>query len=442
MQCDFKLSRTLINSLQTTKSCYVMEKKSDPAYKIASSCRSCKGSNLVPYLDLGITPLANGLIKPENINKNEARFPLVVCYCRDCSLSQLSVVVNPEILFRDYFYMSSISNTFKTHCTTIAFDLVDTIKLDRDDLVVDIASNDGCLLQEFKKMKIKTLGVEPAVNLAKLANSHGIETLNHFWDNETAIKIAKEYGGAKVITAFNVFAHVDDVHGFVQNIKIALRDDGMFVIEVPYLIDFLEKHEFDTVYHEHLSYFLLKPLQHILDQNGMKIIQVKKYSIHGGTIEVRAVKNNDHSKNMISNVDDFIIVEKNLGFYDAKPYLNFANEVKNIKKNLTELISDLRQKGKKIAGFAASAKGNTLLNYCGIDLNSIQYIVDETPTKQGLLTPGSHIPIVPMSNLENNSPDYLLILAWNFVEEIMIKTKQFKEKGGKYIIPIPKIQIA
>jgi SAM-dependent methyltransferase len=417
------------------------KEKSDAIYKIVSSCRSCKGSNLIPYLDLGITPLANGLIKPENVGKNEPKFPLVVCYCKDCSLSQLNVVVNPEILFRDYFYMSSISNTFKIHCNTIAFDLIDTIKLSHDDLVVDIASNDGCLLQEFKKMKIKTLGIEPATNLAKIANSYGIETLNHFWDTETAVKISKEYGGAKVITAFNVFAHVDDVHGFVQNIKTALRDDGIFVIEVPYLIDFLEKHEFDTVYHEHLSYFLLKPLQYILEQNDMKIIKVKKYPIHGGTIEVRAVKNNIHAKNVTSNIDDFIIVEKNLGFYDVEPYLNFANEVKNIRKNLTELISDLRQKGKKIAGFAASAKGNTLLNYCGIDLNSIQYIVDETPTKQGLLTPGSHIPIVSMSRLESDSPGYLLILAWNFVEEIMAKTKQFKEQGGKYIIPIPKIQI-
>lgn len=417
------------------------EEKSDTTYKIISSCRSCKGSNLMPYLDLGITSLANGLIKPEDVGKNELKFPLVVCYCKDCSLSQLSVVVNPEILFRDYFYMSSISNTFKTHCNKITFDLIDTMKLDHNDLVVDIASNDGCLLQEFKKKQIKTLGVEPAVNLAKFANSYGIETLNHFWDNETAIKIAKEYGGAKVITAFNVFAHVDDVHSFVQNVRTALRDDGIFVIEVPYLIDFLEKHEFDTVYHEHLSYFLLKPLQHILDQNGMKIIKVKKYPIHGGTIEIRAVKNIDYTKNMISNVDDFIIIEKNLGFYNVGPYLNFANEVQNIKKNLTDLIRDLRQKGKKIAGFAASAKGNTLLNYCGIDSNSVKYIVDETPTKQGLLTPGSHIPIVPMSRLENDPPDYLLILAWNFVEEIMEKTKQFKVQGGKYIVPIPQIQI-
>lgn len=417
------------------------EEKLDTTYRTLSSCRSCKGANLVPYLDLGITPLANGLIKPNDLGKNEPKFPLVVCYCKDCSLSQLSVVVDPEIMFRDYFYMSSISNTFKAHCNTFASDLIEVMNLDSGSLVVDIASNDGCLLQEFKKQQIKTLGVEPATNLAKIANSHGIETLNHFWDDKTAAKIAKEYGGAKIITAFNVFAHVDDVHSFVQNVRTALRDDGMLVIEVPYLIDLLQKHEFDTVYHEHLSYFLLKPLQHILDQNDMKIIKIKKYPIHGGTIEVRAVKNNIHTKNTISNVDDFIIIEKNLGFYNADSYLNFANEVQNIKKNLVELICDLRQNGKKIAGFAASAKGNTLLNYCSIDSDSIKYIVDETPTKEGLLTPGSHIPIVSMASLEDDPPDYLLILAWNFVDEIMGKTKQFKERGGKYIIPIPKIQI-
>lgn len=413
----------------------------DEKSKKILSCRICKGNNLLPYLDLGITPLANGLVKPENINKNELKFPLIVCYCKDCSLSQLSVVVNPEILFRDYFYMSSISNTFKVHCNSIATNLTETLQLDENDLVVDIASNDGCLLQEFKKMKTKILGIEPAVNLASLANSNDIETLNTFWNEESANKILQEYGGAKVITAFNVFAHVDDVHGFVKNVKTALNDDGMFVIQVPYMIDFLEKHEFDTVYHEHLSYFLLKPLQYILEQHDMKVAKVKKHSIHGGTIEIRAIKNTPENKNIKSNIDDFIIIEKNLGYYNEESYLNFAKEVQNIKKNLVELIYDLQKQGKIIAGFAASAKGNTLLNYCGIDSNSIKYIVDETPTKQGLLTPGGHIPIVPISNLENNPPDYLLILAWNFVEEIIEKTNQFKTDDGKYIIPIPKIQL-
>ncbi len=418
-----------------------MVEHSENIYRIISSCRSCKGKNLVPYLDLGITPLANRLIKLENIDQKEPKFPLIVYYCNDCSLSQLNVIVDPKILFTDYLYMSSISNTFRKHCNSFALNLKDSLNLSSDDLVVDIASNDGCLLEEFKKLNIKTLGVEPAVNLSKLANSNGIETLNNFWNKEIATKILNEYGGAKLITAFNVFAHVDDIHEFIENIKIALNDNGIFVIQVPYLIDFLEKHEFDTVYHEHLSYFLLKPLQHILEKHNMKIIAVKKYSIHGGTIEIRAMNNNDFIKDISSNVNDFIDIEKNYGCYNSEYYLNFANEVKNIKKNLTELISELSKQGKKIAGFGASAKGNTLLNYCGIDSNSIQYIIDETPTKQNFLTPGSHIPIVPISYIHTNPPDYLVVFAWNFIDEIMEKTKPFKNTGGKYIIPIPETHI-
>jgi novobiocin biosynthesis protein NovU/D-mycarose 3-C-methyltransferase len=409
-------------------------------YRLVTSCRSCGSKDLVPYLDLGVTPLANGMIKPQDIDKDELRFPLIVCYCRECSLSQLNVVVNPEILFKNYLYMSSISDTFRNHCHKVALDLVKLLALKKDDLVVDIASNDGCLLQEFKKENVRTLGVEPAVNLAKIANSAGIETLNSFWNIETAITIKEKYGGAKVITAFNVLAHVDNVHDFVNNVKMALCEDGLFVIQVPHLIDFLEKHEFDTVYHEHLSYFLLRPLQQILEKNGMKIIGVEKYDIHGGTIEVRAAK--DSSKfNPSSKVTYFVTMEKNLGMYTEERYLNFAKEVKNMKTNLVKLIKELQSKNKRIAGFAASAKGNTLLNYCGFDSNSIEYVVDQTPTKQGLLTPGSHIPIVSMTQFENDKPDYLLILAWNFVDEIMLKTKRFKDKGAKYIIPIPKIQI-
>jgi len=410
-------------------------------YRTLSFCRSCKGTNLVPYLDLGITPLANGLIKLENIDKKELKFPLVVCYCTDCSLSQLNVVVDPKILFSNYLYMSSVSNTFKNHCNSFALNLNDSLNLLSNDLVVDIASNDGCLLQEFKKLKVKTLGIEPAHNLAQIANSNGIETLNYFWNYESASKILNKYGGAKLITAFNVFAHVDNLHDFIKNIKIALKQDGVFVIQVPYLIDFLEKHEFDTVYHEHLSYFLLKPIQYILKKHNMKIIFVKKYPIHGGTIEIRVMHDNEYSQNLLSNVDDFIDIENNLGCYNLEYYLNFANEVKIIKKNLTDLIDDLIQNGKKIVGFGASAKGNTLLNYCSIDSKYIQYIIDETPTKQNFLTPGSHIPIVPLSSLYSDPPDYLLVLAWNFVEEIMKKTKSFKINGGKYIIPIPKVGI-
>lgn len=409
-------------------------------YKELNICRCCSDKNLVPYLDLGITPLANGLLKPENISEPELKFPLTVCYCQNCSLSQLSIVVNPDILFKNYFYMSSISNTFRNHCNNVVLNLNRSYNLEKSDLMIDIASNDGCLLSEFKKSGFKILGVEPATNLANIANSSGVPTINSFWNEDTAKKIKNEYNGAKVITAFNVFAHVDDIHKFVQDVATALNDNGIFVIQVPYLIDFLEKHEFDTVYHEHLSYFLLKPLKYVLEKNNFKIINVNKYDIHGGTIEIISAKTSSEYK-ITSQVEDYLTVERNLGLHTIEPYLEFAKEVQNIKKNLLSLIKDLKETNKKIAGFAASAKGNTLLNFCGLTNHDIDYIVDQTPTKQGLLTPGSHIPIIDLDHFNNNKPDYLVILAWNFIAEIISKTREFKEAGGKYIVPIPKIQI-
>lgn len=265
--------------------------------------------------------------------------------------------------------------------------------------------------------------------------------MNQFWSEKSAQYIKDKFDGASLITGFNVFAHVDDVHSFIKNVKIALKDNGILVLEVPYLVDFLEKHEFDTVYHEHLSYFLLKPLELLLRMNGMKVIDVRKYEIHGGTIEIHAVKKESKVKYTENHCEDFLLVEKNLGLHSPDSYIHFSNEVKNMKKNFVELISDLKQKNHSIAGFAASAKGNTLLNFCKLNYSQIDFIVDETPTKQGLYTPGSKIPIVTLDFFINNPPDYLIILAWNFTDEIISKTKKFKKNGGKYIIPIPKIQI-
>ena len=413
----------------------------DLEFVTKNKCRICNSSNLLPYLDLGITPLANGLITKSELNNKESIFPLAVSFCSNCCLSQLTVTVNPKKLFSNYLYMSSISNTFQNHCKIISTKLISDFSLGESDLVVDIASNDGCLLKEFKKNKINVLGVEPASNLAKIANDTGIETLNEFWNEKTAKYIKNELGGANLITGFNVFAHVDDVHSFIKNIKIALTKNGILVLEVPYLVDFLEKHEFDTVYHEHLSYFLLKPLEQLFEMNNMKIIDVRKYEIHGGTIEIHVVNNNSNIEYMENHFNDFLLVEKNLGLHNFDSYIHFSNEVNNMKKNFVELISDLKENNYSIAGFAASAKGNTLLNFCQLSNSQIDYIVDETPTKQNLYTPGSKIPIVEMNYFEKNYPDFLIILAWNFTDEIISKTKDFKKNGGKYIIPIPKIQI-
>jgi len=406
-----------------------------------NKCRICNSDNLLSYLDLGITPLANGLISKSELTSKELTFPLSVSFCSDCCLSQLTVTVNPKKLFSNYLYMSSISKTFQNHCKIVSTKTISNLSLGKSDLVVDIASNDGCLLKEFKKNEINVLGIEPASNLAKIANAAGIETLNEFWNEKTAKYIKEKLGGADLITGLNVFAHVDDVHSFIKNVKIALNENGILVLEVPYLVDFLGKHEFDTVYHEHLSYFLLKPLELLLKMNDMKIIDARKYEIHGGTIEIHAVKNDSKIEYAENHYNDFLLIEKNLGLHSFDSYINFSNEVKNMKKNFIELISELKENNYSIAGFAASAKGNTLLNFCELNHSQIDYIVDETPTKQNLYTPGSKIPIVEMNYFEKNYPDFLIILAWNFTDEIISKTKNFKKNGGKYIIPIPKIQI-
>ena len=405
-------------------------------YKKVKKCRICNSKNLVKYLDLGKTPLANSFVEFGDKNKKEKKFPLEVLFCKNCCLSQLSIVVNPKMLFSKYVYRSSISKTFQKHCMHMAKKIAKTIRPNEKYIVVDIASNDGCLLQPFKNLGFKTLGVEPAKNLVEIANSNGIETICDFWSLKTADKILKKYGKAKVITATNILAHVDNLNDFLKGVKILLDKEGLFIVEVPYLYDLLTKNEFDTIYHEHLSYFLIRPLTILYNNNGLKIINIEKYPIHGGSLRIYATKNNSKENKSVRYFLDF---ENKKKLYNIKTYLNFDKNVKKIKKEFLNLLKKL--KNKKIAAYGASAKGNTLLNYCKIDKNLIQFMVDDTPFKQNKLAPGSRIPIKTPSYLEKVKPDYIVLLAWNFAKELMQKTKPHKNRGGRYIIPIPKVRI-
>ena len=407
-------------------------------YKTVKQCRICNSKNLVKYLDLGKTPLANSLIDTKNKSKKELKFPLRVLYCKDCSLSQLSIVVNPKVLFSQYVYRSSISKTFEKHCKEMAEKLVRMIKNYKNDLVVDIASNDGCLLRQFKDKGFRVVGVEPARNIANIANSNGIETLCTFWNHDVSKKIMEKYGQVKVITATNVLAHVDDLNEFLKAGNSLLEKDGLFVVEVPYLYDLLMKNEFDTVYHEHLSYFLVKSLKKLYEANGLNIFRIEEYPIHGGSLRIYASKN---TLKIDKSVNDLLEFENNEKLYDAKTYKSFENKVKNIKKDLVNLLKKLKKNQKKIVAYGASAKGNTLLNYCGIDKNLISFVVDDTPEKQNKFAPGSKIPIKSSDYLDTEKPDYIVLLAWNFAKELMSKTKEHKLRGGKYIIPIPKVII-
>jgi len=413
-------------------------------YKSLKKCRICGSKDLYKYLDLGKTPLANHLIDIKNADKKEDTFPLEVLYCKNCSLSQLSIVVEPEVLFSYYPYRSSVSKSFRKHCAGMAAKAAKILganEKNENNLVVDIASNDGCLLQEFKKKNFRTIGVEPAKNLAKIAESNGIETINRFWSRKAAKSISAKHGKAKIIAATNVFAHADNLNEFMEGVEILLDNSGFFIVEVPYFHDLMTNNEFDTVYHEHLSYFLVRPLHKLYSNHNLSIVKIEKYPIHGGTIRVYASKSPKANLNISKSVEKFLDFEEKEGMYKLKSYDKLGSMAQKIKKELLAALKKLKEEGKKTAAYGASAKGNTLLNYCGIDSKLVEFIVDDTPEKQNHLAPGSRIKIVDAGFLEKEKPDYLLLLAWNFAKEIMQKTRMHYKRKVRYIIPIPRVRI-
>ena len=411
-------------------------------YKKLTECRICGSNDFFKYLDLGDIPLVNNYVNPTSGEKEDEIYPLQILFCKECALSQLSVVVNPEKLYSKYAYRSSISKTFIDHCNLLAESICHKFKVKKDDLVVDIASNDGCLLREFKKEGVLVLGIDPAENLVDIANKDGLDSLSRFWNKETAKEVLWKYGKAKIITATNVFAHVHDIHEFLDAVNILLKEYGVFIIEVPYLMNFINKTEFDTSYHEHLSYFLIKPIIYLLDKHNLELFDVEQFMIHGGAIRLYIKKSSNKSiKGRPHSIQWLIDLEKDLGLHDVTKYERFSEDANKIKDDFIRTLAELKNKGVKIAAYGASAKGNVLLNYCGINKDTISFIIDDTPEKQGKLAPGVHIPIVDFSYLEKEKPDYLVLLAWNFTTELMSKTKEYYNKGGRYIIPVPTIKV-
>ncbi len=404
------------------------------------NCRVCKGHKLAKVFSFGPTPSANVFLKPEAVSQPEYIFPLDVYFCHSCGLLQLLDIVSPEYMFRDYVYVSSTSPTFVKHFEDLAQDVYGSFNLDEKSLVIDIGSNDGILLKPFKKLGTMVLGIEPAKTVAKNAAKDGINTIPEFFSSKLSGKLAKKYGLASVITATNVFAHINDLDDFLAGVKKLLKKDGVFLIEVPYLVDFLKKNLFDTVYHEHLSYFSVGTLSFLFERLGMKIFDVQKTNVHGGTIRI-FVKKNESSRPITSAVGLFIKKEKESKLNDVNTYLAFSRRIHLNKIGLVKMLTDLKLKGKKIAGYGAPGKGNTLLNYFSIGTDLLDYIVDDSPLKQGLYTPGKRIPVVGSGRLYKDKPDYLLIIAWNFAEPIMEKHSKFKKQGGRFIIPVPKPKI-
>lgn len=401
-------------------------------------CRACDSDRLLIFLQLGPTPVPNGFLKAHHRHKAEKFYPLDLCFCQDCGLVQLAHVVSPKVMFKNYVYIPSTSETMRSHFASLAKQSVKKAGASEGNLVVDIGSNDGTLLKSFGQFKMKILGIDPAENLAKKANKEGVNTICALFTKELAKKIKKEFGAAKIITATNVFAHVHNLHDFLEGIKELLSDDGLFIVEFPYLYDLLEKVEFDTIYQEHLSYFSMTPLDKLLKRHNLTMVDVQRLPVHGGSVRVFISK---ESRSVNGRVRKLLKLEKKVGLLNPETYLKFRRKVDKVRHELVQELWKLRLKKKKIVGYGASAKGNVLLNYCRIGPETLDYIVDSIPYKQGKFTPGMHIPIYPESKLLEEQPDYTLLLAWNFASEIIKKQSEYRKRGGKFILAIPKLTI-
>lgn len=403
-----------------------------PAMK---SCRACKGTNLYLFLPLGDHPPANAFVTPAQATSKQAAFPLDVSACLDCG-----VVVVPDMLppdfFQDYHYVPSASATMHAHFGEFARLVQERHAPTAGRLVVDIGCNDGLFLKACKDIGVDTLGIEPAANIAALARAQGIEVVNEYFGPDLARRLRASHGPATVITTTNTLNHIDDLHDFVRGVDILLADDGTFIVEVPQALELVEKNEFDTVYHEHMSTFSVTSLAALFRFFSMRVVRVEVLPIHGGSMRVSAQRMSLGEREE-PDVVAWFDKEREHGLFKPETYDALASRVAVIRRDLMKLLVDLKKQGKRLAGYGAPAKGNTLLNYYGIGPDLLDFLADRNALKQGKLSPGMHIPVVAPERILEAQPDYLLILAWNFADEIMGQQAEYRRRGGQFILPIP-----
>ena len=403
-------------------------------------CRACGSVEIQPFLDLGSMPPANALIPPGQEGAAETRFPLALCSCRTCELVQLTHVVSATTLFRQYVYFSSQSGAMARHFATLANDVADRF-VPAGGLVVEMGSNDGILLRSLVDRPIRILGVDPAENVAEQARSRGVPTIADFFSEDLARRIRVEHGGASAIFANNVFAHIDNLDDVLRGVDELLTPGGVLVIEVPYIVDFLEHLEFDTVYHEHLSYFGVRPLARLFGRFGFEIFDVSHWPVHGGTIRVFVRRARDARSDASPVVAEYDARERAAGTAESARLARFARDIAGLRDTLVQLVDEIRRGGKRVVGYTAPAKGIVLLNYCSLDVARIPYLADSTPAKQGCLAPGVRIPIVSPEHFRSDGPDYAILLAWNHASEILAKEAAWQSGGGRFIVPVPSVQV-
>ena len=405
-------------------------------------CRFCNNNLTHEFIDLANAPPSNSFLSKEQLSEPEVFYPLKLYVCDNCFLVQIKEYKKSgEIFNEDYAYFSSFSTTWLEHAKKYVDMITARLGLDVASLVMEIASNDGYLLQYFKEKQIPCMGIEPSANTAQAARGKGIETLEEFFGVSFAERLVQEGRKADLIIGNNVFAHVPDVNDFVAGLKIALKDNGVITLEFPHLMQLIEQNQFDTIYHEHFSYFSLSTARLIFEKHGLELFDVEQLSTHGGSLRIYGKHKDDASKNISPIVTALLREEKAKGMQTTEYYDGFQNKADLVKCDLVDFLIKQKKDGKKVAAYGAAAKGNTLLNYCGIKRDLIKYVVDASPHKQGMFLPGSHIPVVKEEEIIRSKPDYVLILPWNIKHEIMEQLSYIREWDGRFVVAVPHLKI-
>ena len=406
----------------------------------ASTCRFCGTPLSRTFVDLGTSPPSNSYLRAADLPKSEVFHPLHAFVCESCFLVQLEEFETPEQIFSDYAYFSSYSESWLRHSAAYCASAVARFGLGRDSQVIEIASNDGYLLKNFVKQGIRTLGIEPAANVAKVAREAGVPTMIAFFGRELARRIVGDGVKADLLVANNVMAHVPNLNDFIGGMKIVLAREGVVTVEFPHLLNLMREVQFDTIYHEHFSYFSFMTAQSVFAAHGMRLFDVEKLSTHGGSLRIYGC-HADAAHPTTDNVDALLQEERDAGLGHLPAYKGFERRVRAVKRSVLSFLIRAQEEGKSVVGFGAAAKGNTLLNYCGVGPEFVDYVVDSNPHKQGLFLPGSRIPIFAPGRIRETRPDYVLILPWNLADEITAANGYIADWGGRFVVPIPEVRI-